>query len=192
MLNTAELMANDNVNDPLLSGFTCREVTTFDGFVALHQARIRHLVSAHLDSSDEADDLVQEVFMSALKNLKGFRGQGRLSGWLTQIAVNKCRSHWRKVGAQRKVLASAAKALEQSPPPEPEALAMERETFRRVRQAVQALPGHYRQVVVLRYLKQIPTGDVAEVLDVPAASVRSRLHRARKRLKGLLADIVKE
>ena len=69
---------------------------------------------------------------------------------------------------------------------------MERETFRHVRRAVQILPQHYREVVVLRYLKQIPNRHVAEVLSVPAASVRSRLHRARKQRRGLLADLVKE
>ena len=71
-------------------------------------------------------------------------------------------------------------------------MAMERETFSRVRRAVQALPGHYREVVVLRYFKQISTGDVAVVLDIPAASVRSRLHRARRRLRELLADLVED
>ena len=189
MLNTTELMVNDNVSNPLLSEFMQGGL---EECVVSQHSRIKNAVSYRLDRSDEADDVVQEVFLSALKNLKGFRGESRLSGWLTQIAVNRCNSHWRKVAVQRKVLAGAVRVLEQMPPPRPETVAMERETFSRVRRAVRALPGHYRDVVVLRYFKQMPTGDVAVVLDIPAASVRSRLHRARRRLRELLADLVED
>ena len=189
MLNATELMVNNNVGNSLASRFTWADTSAFDD-LASHYSHITNMVSYRLDWSDEADDVVQEVFLSALKNLKGFRGESRLSGWLTQIAVNRCHSHWRKVVVQRKGLAGAAGVVEQMPPPRPETVAMERETFSRVRRAVQALPGHYRDVVVLRYFKQMPTGDVAVVLDIPAASVRSRLHRARRRLRELLADLV--
>ena len=185
-------MVNSDVSNLLPSRFARGDGAAFDDFVALHQVRIRRLVSARLDWSDEADDVVQEVFLSALKNLKGFRGESRLSGWLTQIAVNKCHSHWRKVGVQRKVLAGAAGLVEWISPPEPETAAMERETFRRVRQAVQALPRRYRQVVVLWYFDQIPTAEVAAVLTISPAIVRLRLHRARRRLRELLADVVRE
>ncbi len=85
-------MVIDNINDPLLSGLTCRKPSAFDD-LASHHTRVKNVVSSRLDNSDEADDVVQEVFLSALKNLKGFRGQSRLSTWLTQIAINKCHSH---------------------------------------------------------------------------------------------------
>ena len=190
MLNATEVMVNGNVSNVLASRFAWGDAAAFDEFVASHQIRIKHLVSGRLNWSDEADDVVQEVFLSALKSLKGFRSQSRLSGWLTQIAVNRCHSHWRKVGVQRKVLASAARVVEQIPPPEPETVAMERETFGRVRQAVQDLPQHYRQVVVLRYLKETPMAEVAGVLAISPALVRLRLYRARKRLRELLANLV--
>ena len=78
------------------------------------------------------------------------------------------------------------------PPPRPETVAMDRETFGRVRQAVQALPWHYRQIVVLWYFDQIPTAEVAAVLTISPAIVRLRLHRARKQLRYLLADLVED
>ena len=189
MLNATELMVNEAVNNPPASRFGRAEPVGFDELVS-HHGRITNIVSSRLGFSDEADDLVQEIFLSAMKNLKGFRGESRLSGWLGQIAVNRCHSHWRKVSAQRKMLAGVAKVVDQTALPEPETVVMERETFFRVRRVVQALPGHYREVVVLRYFKQIPTGDMAVVLDIPAASVRSRLHRARRRLRYLLPDLV--
>ena len=185
-------MVNDNVSNSVPSRAAWGEEAGLDAMWPSHHVRIRRLVSGRLDWSDEADDVTQEVFLSALKNLEGFRGESHLSGWLRQIAINKCHSHWRKVGVQRKVLASAAVAVAQTPPPGPETVAMERETFCRVRQAVAALPLHYREVVVLWYFDQIPTAEVAAVLTISPAIVRLRLHRARRRLKSLLGDLVDE
>ena len=184
-------MVNEAVNNPAASRFERAEPVGFDELVS-HHGRITNIVSSRLGRSDEAEDVVQEVFLSAMKNLNRFRGDSRLSSWLGQIAVNSCHSHWRKVSVQRKTLAGVAKVVDQTALPEPETVVMERETFCRVRQAVQALPGPYRQVVVLLYFDQIPTAEVAEALSVPAASVRSRVHRARKRLRELLGDVVRE
>ncbi|MCK4850137.1 MAG: sigma-70 family RNA polymerase sigma factor [Phycisphaerae bacterium] len=191
MLNTTEIMVNSDVSNSLPARFAWSEAAAFDE-LASHHSHITNIVSFRLDSSDEADDLVQEVFLSALKNLNGFRSEGRLSSWLNHIAVNKCRSHWRKLSVRRKVLASAARVVEQMPPPRPETVAMDRETFSRVRQAVQALPRHYCQVVVLWYFDEIPTAEVAAALTISPAIVRLRLHRARRRLRGLLVDLVEE
>ncbi len=184
-------MVNEAVNNPAASRFERAEPVGFDELVS-HHGRITNIVSSRLGRSEETEDVVQEVFLSAMKNLNRFRGESRLSSWLGQIAVNSCHSHWRKVSAQRKTLAGVAKVVDQTALPEPETVVMERETFCRVRQAVQALPGPYRQVVVLLYFDQIPTAEVAEALSVPAASVRSRVHRARKRLRELLGDVVRE
>ncbi len=106
-------MVNDNVSDSLASRSRWADTTAFDE-LALHHTHITNIVSARLDWSDEADDVVQEVFLSALKNLKGFRGESRLSGWLGQIAVNSCHSHWRKVSAQRKTLAGVGEVMDQT------------------------------------------------------------------------------
>lgn len=163
----------------------------FDELVSYH-TRINHVISPRMDCSHESDDVVQEVFLSALTNLRGFRGEGRLSGWLTHIAINKCCSHWRKLSARRKALAGAAGAKKWAAPAQPETLAMDRETFGRVRQAVQALPRHYRQVVDLWYLKEIPIAEVAGALAISPALVRLRLHRARRHLRYLLADLADE
>ena len=160
--------------------------------LARHRPRIHRLGSARLAGSDDVDDVVQQVFLSALKNLEGSRGQAHLAGWLTTIAINKCRSHWRKLQAWRKALAGATGAPTRPPPPRPEAVAMKREAIRRVRRAVHALPQPYREVVALRYLDQTPAPAVAKALDVPPPLVKLHLHRARKRLKSLLADLAEE
>jgi len=64
------------------------------------------------------------------------------------------------------------------------------ETHRQVREAVAGLPPRYREVVVLRYLEELPIAEVAEALGVKRGTVEVRLHRARGRLKGKLADLL--
>ena len=182
----------DSADALLAARFARGETAAFDELVAAYQDRISRLVYRLLAWSDEAEDVTQEVFLAALKNMKKFRGQSRLSTWLTSIAINKCRSHRRKLRLHLKSLASAAKLIKPKLQPMPQSALMDRETFSRVRQAVSSLPPRYREVVVLRYLEQVPTVEVAQVLSISRAAVETRLHRARTRLRELLNDLVAE
>ncbi len=168
------------------------DASDFDGIVEAHRRRITRLVYRLLGWSDDAEDVVQEVFLSALKNIKAFRGESGLSTWLMRIAVNKCRSHRRSLRVRLRLLAGAAERVRRTRSARPEDASADAETFRRVRRAVRALPVRYREVVVLRYLEETPTTEVAEILGISQAAVDTRLHRARRRLKDLLGDIMED
>ena len=71
----------------------------------------------------------------------------------------------------------------------PEAASADGEVFDRVRRAVQALPSRYREVVVMRYLEQMPSSEILAVLGISRSAMDARLHRARKRLKEVLGDL---
>ena len=167
------------------------DAAAFDELIAAHRDRLGRLVYRLLGWSADADDVVQEVFLSALRGLKRFRGEGSLSTWLTRIAINECHSHRRKLRVRLRALSGAARQAQEIPP-RSDAASMDGETFTRVRQAVQALPPRYREVVVLRYLEEMPTEQVAEVLALARRAVDVRLHRARRRLKELLGDLIEE
>ena len=193
--NTAldQVSGREDSVDALLAARVARgEPAAFDELVVAQQDRISRLVYRLLAWSNEAEDVTQEVFLAALKNMKKFRGQSRLSTWLTQIAVNKCRSHRRKLRVRLGFLVNPAKLAKRQSEPPPQTALMDRETFGRVRQAVWTLPWRYREVVVLRYLEQVPTVEVARVLGITRAAVETRLHRARARLKEVLAELVAE
>ncbi|MDY7009884.1 MAG: sigma-70 family RNA polymerase sigma factor [Planctomycetota bacterium] len=127
-----------------------------------------------------------------MKNIGKFRGDSSLSTWLTRIAVNECRSHHRKLRVRLKLLSGAAERVRRTHQVKTDMALNDCEWFSRVRRAVQKLPARYREVVVLRYLEETPTAEIAEVLSVSRAVVDIRLHRAREKLKNMLADLIEE
>ena len=164
----------------------------FEQIVTAHQAHISRLVRRLLAWSDDTDDVVQEVFLAAWKGLGKFRGGRDVSAWLTRIAVNKCRNYWRRQAVRWRGLARVAGTAQWRSSIEPDAAAMDCETFQRVRRAVQGLPRRCREVVVLTYLQEMSREETAEALGVSRQCVDVRLHRARRRLKGVLGGLVEE
>lgn len=175
-----------------MARFARGERSAFAEIVSAHQARVSRLVYRLLGWQGEADDVVQEVFLSALKNLRRFRGESSLSTWLTRIAINKCRSHRRRRFLRLKMFRPAAAGGEPGVSDPADRAGMDRETFDRVRRAVQDLPARYREAVVLRYLEEMPVEQVAEVLGLTRNVTQVRLHRARLRLRRALDGIIEE
>jgi RNA polymerase sigma factor (sigma-70 family) len=172
----------------LIEQYLAGDPSAFDRLVGAHQDRVARLAYRLLGWSDDVEDVVQEVFLAAMKNLRTFRGQCRLSTWLTTITVNKCRSHRRRMflhGAMlRRLLEGPAPASGASAPNGPQ----EAERLAAVRQAVRQLPAKYREVVVLRYLEEMPVAEVGRALGVSEGAVSTRLNRARALLKDRLED----
>jgi RNA polymerase sigma-70 factor (ECF subfamily) len=166
--------------------------SAFDLLVRTYQADLTRLAYRLLGWSDEAEDVVQEAFLAVLNNLDKFRGQSRLSTWVTTITVNKCRSHlrrrWLRLDVLRRRRAGTTPPAERSA----EADLMDKERFAAVRRAVQRLPAALREVVVLRYLEQMPAEEICRVLNVSQKVLNVRLHRARSRLKDLLAGVAED
>ena len=140
---------------------------------------------------DPAPD-VQDVFLAAMKGLGRFRGRSDVSTWLTSIAVNACRSHWRKRAIRLRFLTDMVGRGSRDGSAGPDEGVMDRESFARVRRAVQSLPQKLREVVVLRYLEELSRDDVAVAVCITRDAVDVRLHRARKYLKGTLADLIED
>ncbi|MGD9253819.1 MAG: sigma-70 family RNA polymerase sigma factor [Holophagae bacterium] len=141
---------------------------------------------------EEALDTTQEIFLRVWKGLPGFREEARISTWVFQIAWNYLRGYRRKKGRQLQVVIDA---LERAPAkeeeirdtaPDPERTATSREQFGRLEQAFAELPEHYRVVVWLRDGEDLSYQQMADVLDVPIGTVRSRLARARDALRTMV------
>ena len=159
---------------------------SLEQLLATHRERMTRLAYRLFGWSGEVEDVVQEVFLSALNGLGSFRGEADVATWLMTITVNKCRTWQRK-----RWLRARWFGLQRERPEDPAAdrRSIDIETAARVREAVQALPAGYREVVVLRYLEELPTAQVARMLGISANTVDVRLHRARARLKVKLAGL---
>ena len=194
MGTTAELnmcgpaRGEDQEDGDLVARFRAGESGAFDELVLAHQERVVRLVYRLLGRPEDVDDVVQEVFLSVLVNLKRFRGECRFSTWLTRIAINKCRSHgrWRlrrlrllPWGPRNQALPAASQECEGD---------QSAHAGEEVCRVVNQLPAKYREPVVLRYFEELSVLEIGEALGLSANAVEVRLTRARQKLKRMLGD----
>jgi RNA polymerase sigma-70 factor (ECF subfamily) len=138
------------------------------------------------DSDEEALDATQEIFLRVWRGLGGFRGEAKLSTWVFQIAWNYLRGYRRRQGRHLAAVSDSADeivARAPDPGPGPERRAVSSDLLDRVTAAMDTLPEHYRIVLWLRDGEDLSYAEIAEVLDLPIGTVRSRLARARAALK---------
>lgn len=147
---------------------------------------------------DDAADLTQDVFVRVFETLKGFAGRSGFYTWLFRIAVNMSISHRRKAHTRRTTSLdapragpdgspgdSAAQSLAAASAP-PDRASADRERCNAVSAALADLDDEHRTILVLRDVEDFDYGEVAEILEVPVGTVKSRLHRARMALKAKL------
>ena len=170
------------------------QAAPFEELVARHQAQVTRLAFRLLGWRGDVDDVVQEVFLAALKHGPRFRGESSVATWLTRITINKCRSHQRRRHLWWRLFGRAAEPDTQASSfgaPVGDALAGV-ETSAKVRAAVQALPARDREVVVLRYFENLSFGEIGAATGASTNAVEVRLHRARARLAEALRDLSHE
>jgi RNA polymerase sigma-70 factor, ECF subfamily len=183
----------------------CRrgDMLAFGSLVAKYQERIFNMVFRMCGRRADAEELAQETFLKALERINQFRGQSKFYTWLFRIAANLTISHRRRGGRVRFQSLSGPEEFEQNQAdnltaamahkrnPAPEAAAMAAETNRRIMDALEELDDEFRLVVVLCDMEGMNYAQIAQVLNLPIGTVKSRLHRARCELKDKLADLVR-
>jgi RNA polymerase sigma-70 factor (ECF subfamily) len=170
--------------------------TAMAEFYNIYRSRLYTLVLAQVDQNQAvAEDLVQETFLAALGSLDKFRGDSQLYTWLRSIAFHKLNDYYRRQVKQPKAQESspdfdAMKQLEQTGNDEPETIAvMESEEVRQsVQQALEQLPQNYQEVLVLKYLEEMPVLEISQVMGRSPKSVEGLLSRARKAMRANLED----
>ncbi len=174
----------------------------FDALVRKHEARIHRLAWRILGDAEDALDAAQETFVKAWRAIAGFQGGSRFSTWLMRIAINQCRNELRRRRTVKHAQPLSIDAplsadgdtlgdrLEASSPSPWEA-ARGREVAQSLSDALKAVEPEAREVLLLSDGEALSYEEIAEILDVPVGTVRSRLHRARadlKRLLGVMGD----
>jgi RNA polymerase sigma-70 factor, ECF subfamily len=161
----------------------------FEELISRYEQRIFRFGFRMCGHEQDAEDVVQDTFVSAYRNLGGFRGDASILTWLLKIASSAClkkrrlkknepRNHIPFEDLQSQPTGEARIDVPRQPTPDLEILSAEvRERFH---VALGSIPGHYRQVLVLRELEGMSTREVAEILELTESAVKVRLHRARK------------
>jgi len=160
----------------------------FGEIVRRWERKIFALCFGMLGREDDARDACQEAFIAAYRNLKSFRGEARVSSWLHRIAVNQCLTTKRKQKSRAEDYLgeedeAEARVFVASASFSPKNIAEKGERLNIVRQAVGALPGDLRQVIVMKEFEEMTFQEISETLELPLSTVKSRLYTALKQLK---------
>ena len=159
----------------------------FDMLVLKHQHKVTAIVSRYIKDFDEVNDVVQESFIKAYRALPKFRGESAFYTWLYRIAVNSAKNYL--VARNRRPPASDVEVEEAEffagsdglkDVDSPEALLFRDELKAVVDEAISSLPEDLRVAVSLREFEGLSYEEIAEVMDCPVGTVRSRIFRARE------------
>jgi RNA polymerase sigma-70 factor (ECF subfamily) len=164
------------------------DTDSFEVLVRRHEKAIFNLVYRLLGNYDEAAEVSQEVFLSAFKSIHQFRGEANFSTWLYRIGLNHASTRRKSLySAQRRHLPLDGTEVIADSAVDPAKSMEHKEIQQRVQQALNSLDPEDARIILLRDLQDVPYEDVAEMLDIPVGTVKSRLHRARQALRSSLA-----
>ena len=166
--------------------------------IAGHNRRLFRVARGIVRDDGEAEDILQDAYVSAFTSLATFRGDSTLATWLTRIVVNAALQRLRR-HAERPVDA-AADVYDRpgnviafpftSPPLDPERTVAQKQIAKLLEQAIDSLPDDFRTVLVARVLEDLSIEETAGLLGIRPETVKTRLFRARRLLKEALAEHV--
>ncbi|HLT35123.1 MAG TPA: sigma-70 family RNA polymerase sigma factor [Enhygromyxa sp.] len=191
----------EQVEREIVEGMRAGDDRGFERLVREYVGPLRAVALRLLRNPADADDAVQEAFLSAYRNFDSFRGEARLGTWLHRIVVNAALGRLRRLerrpdhGAEVVDLTQLLPKFGDSGYPEhfhepwvspAEELATQAETREQVRQMIDKLPENYRTVLILRDIEELSTAETGELLELSPGTVKVRLHRARQALRNLI------
>jgi RNA polymerase sigma-70 factor (ECF subfamily) len=186
----------------LLERLRAGEADAFEEVVRENTPRMLVVARRMLRQEQDAEEVVQEAFLSAFRAMDRFAGGSRISTWLHRITVNAAlmRLRSRRRRPETPIEELLPHFLEDGHHAEPPAawrwsgedLLQRKEAREAVRAGIEKLPENYRNVLILRDIEELDTAEVAELLDITTGAVKTRLHRARQALHELIDPVLRE
>jgi len=188
-------MGEDSTDRQLVERARRGDPHAFDLLVRKYQHKVVKLVARYVNPAD-ATDVAQEAFIKAYRALDGFKGNSAFYTWLYRIAINTAKNYLvarsRRPASQdidvadAEVFGNADRFSEQDTP---EALAVREEVRNAVIETVETLPPDLRTAITLREIEGLSYEDIAEAMDCPVGTVRSRIFRARAAIEESLRSL---
>jgi RNA polymerase sigma-70 factor (ECF subfamily) len=198
------LASEDETEALFVARLVSRDESAFNELVITYERRVFALVFRMLGRRDEAEDLAQEVFVQVFKAIGQFRGESKLSTWIYRIAVNLCKNRAQYLSrrhagrhedvdalAERAAFASA-KGVSVGYVSRPDDLVEGMQLEAVVKRAIAQIEPEFREVLVLRDVEDLSYEEIAAVTGLPDGTVKSRIHRARARLRALVEEAMGE
>ena len=191
-------MENAELEEKLLERLRARDERAFNELVKAYERRVFGLVFRMLNNRAEAEDLTQEVFVQVFKAIGTFRGESKLSTWVYRIAVNLCKNRAkylrvRHTGEQdqlddvaERLPLSQARNANVAQVARPDEAMAGRQVEEIVRQAISEVDENFRECLILCDVEELSYEEIAEITQLPAGTVKSRIFRARAQLRELV------
>lgn len=183
-------------DDELIAQTLAGEVSAFNELVLRWESPLYKFVYRYLGDAEASKDICQEAFIRAYDHLDRFRGNAKFSSWLYQIALNLCRSRFRRQKNRHHVPIDdggdgfVLQLPDRRATPAERTLAQERAVA--VRRALDGLPEEQRTVIVLKEHEGLKFREIAEILDLPESTAKSRLYSGLEKLAQTLGHLQPE
>jgi RNA polymerase sigma-70 factor (ECF subfamily) len=180
-------MSERSVDQALVARVQRGDRAAFDLLVRKYQHKVAKLIGRYVRNRAEVEDVAQETFIRAYRAIRAFRGDSAFYTWLYRIAVNTAKNYLESQGRRppgTDVEIESAELLDVAEPlrdtATPERNALTAEIAETVRRAIEQLPADLRMAITLREIDGLSYEEIAEVMDCPIGTVRSRIFRARE------------
>jgi RNA polymerase sigma-70 factor (ECF subfamily) len=192
-------MGVQHVDQELVARVQQGDKRAFDLLVQKYQHKIVKLISRYVRDPDESLDVAQETFIKAYRALANFRGESAFYTWLYRIAINTAKNHLVALGrrppdtdidAADAVQLDMESSLSLRESDTPEHMALKDEIERTIFQAIDDLPEDLRTAITLRELEGLSYEEIAEAMNCPIGTVRSRIFRAREAIDTKLKPLL--
>jgi RNA polymerase sigma-70 factor, ECF subfamily len=190
-------MGENSVDQELVQRVQLGDKKAFDTLVLKYQQKIVKLITRYVRDQDEALDVAQETFIKAYRALPNFRGDSAFYTWLYRIAINTAKNHL--VSQSRRPPTSdidADEAVQYEPGvrlrnhDNPEQLAHRDQVEKVIYDTIDALPEDLRTAIVLREMEGLSYEEIAQTMECPIGTVRSRIFRAREAIENNLKPLL--
>lgn len=188
---------SEQLDEDLVSRVQQGDKKAFDLLVIKYQHRIIQLVNRYVKDPSEAQDVAQETFVKAYRALGGFRGESAFYTWLYRIAINTAKNYLvarTRRSTDYEIDIDDAETCENAPQLQgletPERLLISEEIVNTIKTAIEKLPEDMRIAIMLREFEGMSYEEIAETMDCPVGTVRSRLFRAREAIDSKLTPLL--
>ena len=188
MMSARRPVVEDRTDERLLDDYVHGDRAAFGELLGRYRNQLLHFLIRFLGSRAAAEDVFQETFVQVHLSAETFDTTRRFKPWLFTIAANKARDYHRKHGREPTVSLSAPMSREdegrpyvdllEADLPSPSAPILDAERSRLVKAVIDSMPSHLREILVLSYFQRLSYNQIADTLEIPLGTVKSRLHTA--------------
>lgn len=165
------------------------DINAFEQLIEDYQSMVYNISLKTLYNAEDAADAAQDALIKVYKNIGSFQGKSKFSTWIYRITYNVCLDKIRKNKNQEYELID--NTVEDTAPT-PQSALMDTERAEVIQKAIYSLPHDQKTVIIMRDVNGLPYDEIAEILDCSLGTVKSRINRARLKLREILSDYLEQ